>query len=48
MVVKFMMALPPLISPSWMVGVIDCIVGELKIAFVREVRLGDEHDVYVL
>jgi hypothetical protein len=30
-----------------MVGVIDCIVGESKIAFVREVRLRDEHDVYV-
>jgi hypothetical protein len=34
-------------SPSWMVGVLDCIVGESKIAFVRKVRLGDEHDVYV-
>jgi hypothetical protein len=32
-------------SPSWMVGVIDCIVGESKIALVREVRLKDEHDV---
>jgi hypothetical protein len=32
-------------SPSWMVGVIDCIVGESKIAFVREVCLRDEHDV---
>jgi hypothetical protein len=28
-----------------MVGVIDCIAGESKIAFVREVRLRDEHDV---
>jgi hypothetical protein len=27
-----------------MVGVIDCIVGASKIAFVREVRLRDEHD----
>jgi hypothetical protein len=34
-------------SPSWMVGLLDCIVGESKIAFVRKVRLGDEHDVYV-
>jgi hypothetical protein len=33
-------------SPSWMVGVIYCIVGESKIAFVREVRLRDEHDVF--
>jgi hypothetical protein len=34
-------------SPSWMVAVIDCRVGESEIAFVREVRLRDEHDVYV-
>jgi hypothetical protein len=34
-------------SSNWMVGVIDCIVGESRIAFVREVRLRDEHDVYV-
>jgi hypothetical protein len=34
-------------SSSWMVGVIDRIVGESKIASVREVRLRDEHDVYV-
>jgi hypothetical protein len=34
-------------SPSWMVGVIDSIVGESEIAFVREVRLRDEQDVYV-
>jgi hypothetical protein len=34
-------------SPSWMVGVIDCTVWESKMAFVRKVRLGDEHDVYV-
>jgi hypothetical protein len=27
-------------SPSWMVGVLDCIVGESKIAFVRKVRPG--------
>jgi hypothetical protein len=30
-----------------MVGVIDCIVEESEIAFVRELRLRDEHDVYV-
>jgi hypothetical protein len=35
-------------SSSWMVGMMDCIVGGSKIAFVREVRLRDEHDVYVL
>jgi hypothetical protein len=35
-------------SPSWMVGVVDSIVGDLKMAFVRKVRLGDEHDVYVV
>jgi hypothetical protein len=34
-------------SPSWLVEVIDCIVGESEVAFVREVRLRDEHDVYV-
>jgi hypothetical protein len=34
-------------SPSRMVGVLDCIFGESKIAFVRKVRLGVEHDVYV-
>jgi hypothetical protein len=34
-------------SPSWMAGVIDCIVGQSKIAFVSEVRLRDEHDMYV-
>jgi hypothetical protein len=34
-------------SPSWIVGVIDCIVGESEIALVLEVRLRDEHDVYV-
>jgi hypothetical protein len=34
-------------SPSWMVGVVDSIVGDSKMAFVRKVRLGDEHDVCV-
>jgi hypothetical protein len=34
-------------SPTWMVGMIYCIVGESKIAYVRKVRLRDEHDVYV-
>jgi hypothetical protein len=34
-------------SPSWMVGVIDRIVGESKISFVHEVHLRYEHDVYV-
>jgi hypothetical protein len=35
-------------SPSWMVGVVDSIVGDSKMAFVRKVLLGDEHDVYVV
>jgi hypothetical protein len=35
-------------SPSLMVGVMDCIVGDSNMAFVRKVRLGDEHDVYVV
>jgi hypothetical protein len=30
-----------------MVGVMDCIVGESESAFVCEVHLRDEHDVYV-
>jgi hypothetical protein len=34
-------------SPIWMIGMVDSIVGDSKIAFVRKVRLGDEHDVYV-
>jgi hypothetical protein len=33
-------------SPSWMDGMVDSIVGNSKMAFVRKVRLGDEHDVY--
>jgi hypothetical protein len=35
-------------SPSWMVGVVDSIVGYSKMAFVCKVRLGDEHDVFVV
>jgi hypothetical protein len=35
-------------SPIWMVGVVDSIVGYSKMAFVRKVCLGDEHDVYVV
>jgi hypothetical protein len=34
-------------SPIWMIGMVDRIVGDLKIAFVRKVSLGNEHDVYV-
>jgi hypothetical protein len=34
-------------SSIWMVGVVDSIVGYTKMAFIRKVRLGDEHDVYV-
>jgi hypothetical protein len=30
-----------------MIGMVDSIVGDLKIAFVRKVSLGNEHDVYV-
>jgi hypothetical protein len=34
-------------SPIWMIGILDSKVGDLKMAFIRKVSLGDEHDVYV-
>jgi hypothetical protein len=34
-------------SSIWMIGMVDSIVGDSKIAFVRKVSLGNEHDVYV-
>jgi hypothetical protein len=34
-------------SPIWMIGIVDSIVGDSKIAFIRKVSLGNEHDVYV-
>jgi hypothetical protein len=34
-------------SPILMIGMLDSIVGDSKIAFVRKVSLGNEHDVYV-
>jgi hypothetical protein len=34
-------------SPIWMIGMVDSIVGDSKIAFARKVSLGNEHDVYV-
>jgi hypothetical protein len=34
-------------SPIWMIGMVDSIVGDSKIAFVRKVSLKNEHDVYV-
>jgi hypothetical protein len=34
-------------SPFWMIGVVDSIVGDSKMAFVRKVSLGNEHGVYV-
>jgi hypothetical protein len=34
-------------SPIWMIGMVDSIVGDLKMAFVRKVNLGDNHNVYV-
>jgi hypothetical protein len=33
-------------SPIWMIGMVDSIVGDSKMAFIRKVCLGDEHDVY--
>jgi hypothetical protein len=35
-------------SPIWMIGMVDSIVGDSKMAFDREMLLGDEHDVYVV
>jgi hypothetical protein len=34
-------------STIWMIGMVDSIVGNSKIAFVRKVSLGNEHDIYV-
>jgi hypothetical protein len=34
-------------SPIDMVGVVDSMVGDSKMAFVRKVSLENEHDVYV-
>jgi hypothetical protein len=34
-------------SPIWMIGMVDSIVGDSKIAFVRKVSLGNGHYVYV-
>jgi hypothetical protein len=34
-------------SPIWMIEMVDSITGDSKIAFVRKVSLGNEHDVYV-
>jgi hypothetical protein len=34
-------------SPSWMVGVVDSIVGYSNVAFVGKICLEDEHDVNV-
>jgi hypothetical protein len=34
-------------SPIWMIGMVDSIVGDSKMAFVRKASLGNEHDVYV-
>jgi hypothetical protein len=34
-------------SPIWMIGMVSSIVGYSKMAFVREVSLGNEHEVYV-
>jgi hypothetical protein len=31
-----------------MIGMVDSIVGDSKISFVRKVSLGNEHDVYVV
>jgi hypothetical protein len=33
--------------PIWMIGMVDSIVGDSKIAFVRKVSLRNEHDVCV-
>jgi hypothetical protein len=34
-------------SPIWMIGMVDSIVGDSKMAFVHKVSLGNEHGVYV-
>jgi hypothetical protein len=34
-------------SPIWMIVMVDSIVGNLKMAFVCKVSLGNEHYVYV-
>jgi hypothetical protein len=34
-------------SPIWMIGMIDSIVGDSKMTFVRKVSLRNEQDVYV-
>jgi hypothetical protein len=34
-------------SPIWMIGMVDSIVEDSKMAFVRKVSLGNGHDVYV-
>jgi hypothetical protein len=35
-------------SPIWVIGMVNSIVGDSKMAFVSEVSFGDQHDVYIV